>query len=225
MATPYAAYRRMSTSDTAALHGTIMANAVKESNMQMKPRAALSNTPPYPVQSVTGIASLPHVIGDDLGFPPVATLLLAAACTLVLLNHIAAISYLLYSLGVVDCIALSCLLLGGFLVCQHLLAAFRRGARHMLHQVFGMVDSKVLLAKVAEVAQSDPAPSRWLEMYCSMVDNISNLLKENIKMRTIMAGMQADIDHLKSKGKYIHPVRTMYRAVSGASKHQTETPL
>ena len=159
--------------------------------MQMKPRAALSNTP-CPVQSVTGIASLFHVIGDDLGFPSVATLLLAAACTLVLLNHVAAISYLLCSLGVVDCIALSCLLLGGFLVCQHLLAAFRRSARHMLQQVSGMVDSKVLLA-IAEVAQSDPAPSRWLEMYCSMVDNISNLLKENIKMRTIMAGMQANI--------------------------------
>ena len=225
MATPYAAYRRTSTSSAAALHSPFVANAVTGPTLQMKSQASLSNTP-CPLQPVCdGKAPQPHTTVDDLHFPQMAPLLLAAACALLFANHIAAVFRLLCVLGVVDCIALICLLTGGLLIGQHLLAASREAAHEMVKQVLGMADSKVLLAKVAEIAQSDPAPLRWLAMYCSMVDNISNLLKENIKMRTIMAGMQADIDHLKAKGKYIHPVRTMYRAVSGASKHQTEAPL
>lgn len=139
----------------------------------------------------------------------------ALACLLVGLNHMGTLLHFLWSLGLVDCIAITCLLASAILATQHLQLYLRQAAQTIVVQILEMTDSKVLLAKLTEIATLNPAPGNWLNMYYTMVDDIAGLHQENVKMRTIMAGMQADIEHLKSKSKYFHPVRTMYRAVAG----------
>ena len=146
----------------------------------------------------------------------------ALACLLMTLNHVGAVIRFLWSLGIIDGIAIICIMVTAILVAQHLQVFLRKAAQNLVVQVLDMTDSRVMLAKLTEIATLNPAPSRWLNMYYTMVDDIAGLHQENIKMRTIMSGMQADIEHLKAKGKYIHPVRTMYRAVAGDKKSQTE---
>lgn len=144
------------------------------------------------------------------------------ACLLILLNHIGAIFRFIYSVGLIDCVALLCLLGTVVIATQQLQNYVHKTAGNAVVQLLQLADSKVMLAKVAEIANADPAPGRWLDMYYTMCGDISGLHQENVKMRTIMSGMLADIEHLKSKGKYFHPVRTMYRKVSGPSKDQAE---
>ena len=142
----------------------------------------------------------------------------AVGLLLILLNHLGTLFRLLFRVGFIDCAAIACVFIGATIATQHLRVYLRQATQTAVTQLLQMADSKVMLTKIAEVANSHPAPAQWLEMYITMVGDISGLHQENVKMRTIMAGMQADIDHLKSKGKYIHPVRTMYRAVSGHNK-------
>ena len=108
------------------------------------------------------------------------------------------------------------------LTAQRLQVVLRKAVQNLVVQVLEITDSRVMLAKLTEIATLNPAPSRWLNMYYTMCDDIAGLHQENVRMRTIMSGMQADIEHLKAKGKYIHPVRTMYRAVAGDKKSRTE---
>ena len=147
--------------------------------------------------------------------PRLSITLPALACLLVGLNHMGTLLRFLWSLGLIDCIAITCLLASAILAAQHLQLYLRQAAQSIVVQVLQMTDSKVLLAKLTEIATLNPAPGNWLNMYYTMVDDIAGLHQENVKMRTIMGGMQADIEHLKSKSKYFHPVRTMYRAVAG----------
>ena len=225
MTIAYEPHPSTSASCTAALRSFTRVQFSSDPVLRVQPSTTQKNAS-HPTSTCARRSSLLTLLLQNLSritSAQPAVYLPAAAFLLVWLNHSRAVFRLLYALGFVDCIALLCLLLGATLAIRQLVARSRQAARCLMIQVIDMVDSKALLAKVTDIAQSDPAPSRWLEMYCNMVDNISGLLKENVKMRTIMAGMQADIDHLKSKGKYIHPIRTMYRSVAGTSKNQPET--
>ena len=154
--------------------------------------------------------------------PPPSITLPALACLLVMLNHTGTIVRFLWSLGIIDGVAITCMVATAILKAQRLQVVLRKAAQNLVVQILDMTDSRVMLAKLTEIATLNPAPSRWLDMYYTMVDDIAGLHQENVKMRTIMSGMQADIENLKAKGKYIHPVRTMYRAVAGDKERHTE---
>lgn len=179
--------------------------------------------PSKTVQTTPGRENATYVIQTLRQMPRPCITLPAVACLLVLLNHIGLLLRSLWTLGLIDCLAIMCLAASGVLAAQHLQAYLRNAAQNIVVQVLEMTDSKVMLAKLTEIATLNPAPGHWLNMYYTMVDDIAGLHQENVKMRTIMSGMQADIEHLKSKGKYIHPVRTMYRAVAGDKKNQAES--
>ena len=166
--------------------------------------------------STDGILAQANQLFQQIPRPSVT--LPAIGCLLFFLNHLGALFRLIFRLGFLDCVAIACILVGATIAAQHLRTYLRRAAQSAVSQLLQLADSKVMLAKLTEVANANPAPGQWLEMYVTMVGDIAGIHRENIKMRAIMAGMQADIENLKAKGKYIHPVRTMYRAVSGHNK-------
>lgn len=129
------------------------------------------------------------VISETLQrLPPPSITLPALACLLVIFNHIGAIIRFLWSVGIIDCIAIICVVATAILTARHLQVVLQKAAQNLVVQVLEMTDSKVMFAKLTEIATLSPAPSRWLDMYYTMVDDIAGLHQENVKMRTIMSG-------------------------------------
>ena len=128
--------------------------------------------------------------------PPPNITLPALACLLVVFNHVGAIIRFFWSVGIIDCIAIICVVATAILTAQHLQEFLRKAAQNLVVQVLEMTDSKVMLAKLTEIATLNPAPSRWLDMYYTMVDDIAGLHQENVKMRTIMSGTVRRISDL-----------------------------
>lgn len=148
----------------------------------LSPHAARTNYP-HPVYSASSL--LPET---SQRLPPLSFTLPALACLLLTLNHVGAFIRFLWSLGVVDCIAIVCLVATAILAAQRLQVLLQKAAQNLVVQVLEMTDSSAMLAKLTEIATLNPAPARWLDMYYTMVDDIAGLHQENVKMRTIMSG-------------------------------------
>lgn len=148
----------------------------------LSPHAARTNQP-HP--AYRGSSLLPET---SQRLPPLSTTLPALACLLLTLNHVGAFIRFLWSLGVVDCIAIVCLGATAILAAQRCQVLLRKAAQSLVVQVLEMTDSRAMLAKLTEIATLNPAPARWLDMYYTMVDDIAGLHQENVKMRTIMSG-------------------------------------
>ena len=121
-------------------------------------------------------------------WPPLSITLPALAGLLLTLNHIGGFIRFLRSLGVIDCIAIICLVATAILAAQRCQVLLQKAAQNLVVQVLEMTDSRAMLAKLTEIATLNPAPGRWLDMYYTMVDDIAGLHQENVKMRTIMSG-------------------------------------
>ena len=125
-----------------------------------------------------------------------------AAVMLLLLNHHNALWRLVQGLGVVDCIALSCLAVSAVLAAPPLLkkgVEALKTVRTAVVRLPEMADNIVIMSSTVELVQKHPSPSHWLDMYYNMVSDIDNLLQEMVLLRKLMADMHSDVEHVKDK--------------------------
>ena len=130
----------------------------------------------------------------------------AAAGILLLCNHYSEVWRLLRGVGIIDCIALSCLAISAILAAPQLVVLISRGLKTVETAVVRlpeMADNIVTLSSTVDLVQCDPAPRHWLDMYYNMVSDIDNLLQEMIKLRKLMSDMHDDVEHVKEKTAWI----------------------
>ena len=126
-----------------------------------------------------------------------------AAGLLFLLNHYAALWSLIRHIGVIDCIALSCLVLSVILAAPHLSIMLSAEASKTSHtssvRLPEMADNIATLSSAVSLMQQDPAPRHWLDMYYNLCSDVDNLLQEMSNLRKTVAEANTDVDHVKDK--------------------------
>lgn len=126
----------------------------------------------------------------------------AAAGILLLCNHYSEVWRLLRNVGIIDCVALSCLVISAVLAAPQFVVLISRGLRTVQTAIVRlpeMADNIVTLSSTVDLVQRDPAPQHWLDMYYNMVSDIDNLLQEMVKLRKLMSDMHDDVEHVKEK--------------------------
>ena len=124
-----------------------------------------------------------------------------AAGLLLLCNHYAALWSLIRHVGVIDCIALSCLAVSIILAAPHLmtLSAVPKASSTSLIRLPEMADNIATLSSAVRLVQQDPAPRHWMDMYYNLCSDVDNLLQEMTNLRKLMTEMHTDVDHTKDK--------------------------
>ena len=130
-----------------------------------------------------------------------------AAGLLLLLNHYDAVWTLIRHVGVIDCIALSCLAMSVILAAPHLMVMLSAEGSNASHassaRLPEMADNIATLSSAVRLMQQDPAPRHWLDMYYNLCSDVDNLLQEMSKVRKLMAEANTDVDHVKDKTAWI----------------------
>lgn len=125
-----------------------------------------------------------------------------AAVLLLLLNHLGAVWKLVRGLGVIDCIALSCLAVSAIVAAPPVMKKIFEASKTVRAAVVRlpeMADNIVIMSSTVELVQQHPSPSHWLDMYYNMVSDIDNLLQEMVLLRKLMSDMHSDVEHVKDK--------------------------
>ena len=125
-----------------------------------------------------------------------------AAGLLLLLNHYDAVWSLIRHVGVIDCIALSCLAMSVILAAPHLMMLSTEASKASYTSFVRlpeMADNIATLSSAVRLVQQDPAPRHWLDMYYNLCSDVDNLLQEMSKVRKLMAEKNTDAAHVKDK--------------------------
>ena len=126
-----------------------------------------------------------------------------AAGLLFLFNHYDAVWSLVQHIGVVDCIALSCLAMSAVLAAPHLRmmlsAEASKGSHTSIVRLPEMADNIATLSSAVRLMRQDPAPKHWLDMYYNLCSDVDNLLQEMSSLRKLMVELNTDVDHDKTK--------------------------